>query len=150
MHGSKNGECLKEILALLAIILFSMVPIASSESECDGYLDLVNYVEIEPIDHSITTGKFERLCGDAYHMWYDIDLQVDEPGSLTITIPKNKLDLRQFDYPSCNTHSFTDESPYSQNITSVQISQTADSRTIKFSWNKPVPKISYFWIFSHI
>lgn len=107
------------------------------------------YKSIEPLAYSISNGEFIQLCIEPEYLWYEIYLDSQEPGNLTLTIPKITLDLKQNDHPSCIPFDFTTE-PKHQKIQARQISQTEESRTIQFAWDAPIRKISYFMAYEVI
>ena len=105
------------------------------------------YTKIQPLNYSITDGTLVALCGTQEYFWFDIFLETDSAGQLTIEIPKSQLDLKQFDYHDCkDTGLFFvyDTNDVATHLIGKQISQTDTSRTIQIAWNSPVSQIIYF------
>ncbi len=145
----KLGYCAIIILAVLTI------PEVYAELGCEEEYSLSNqyqYKIITPLEHSITNGEFLQFCAEPNYLWYKIYLDAQESGSLTITIPKNNIDLKHFDYESCsNIRSLTTNIDSFKSLASVtQISQTDESRTLEFTWLEPITYIEYFGTFAII
>ncbi len=122
------------------------IPGAYADTQCKEYYlpNQYQYEIITPLDHSITNGKFLQLCAEPNYLWYKIYLDTLEAGSLTITVPKDQLDLKQFDYESCYPNDLKTNIDYDRTITVTQIAQTDTSRTLKFTWIDPITFIEYF------
>ena len=103
------------------------------------------YEKIMPITHSITDGKFVKLCVQPHYKWFHIHLDTDTAGSITLEIPKDAVDLRQYDYLDCEKYvaGYGSEPRY-VSITGEQIAQTAESRTLKFTYAEPLSAIISF------
>ncbi len=120
-------------------------------TKCDDYSSEGHYQYhlIEPTEYSIIGGEFRSLCAEPNYLWFNIELETQESGSLTITIPKDKLDLKQFDYDFCYPYNLTINSQQPDKVKVKQISQTTQSRTLEFTWLMPVSNIVYsgaYWI----
>ncbi len=106
------------------------------------------YVLVEPITHSMTGGTFEKLCAQPHYKWFKIYLNTDAGGSITLEIPKSVVDLKQYDYLDCNAGGYYLDGKYDgytlKNFTVEHLAQTDKSRTLKFTYDKPVSVISYF------
>ena len=103
------------------------------------------YEKVIPITHSITDGKLVKLCMQPYYKWFNIHLDTDIAGSITLEIPKGAVDLRQYDYLDCEKYvaGYGSEPRY-VSITGEQIAQTAESRTLKFTYAEPLSAIISF------
>lgn len=107
------------------------------------------YTEFDVTDYEMSTGDFVALCYDDEYGSFDIFLSVDQPGTLTMTVSKEPFDLMErFDYiKSCSYDEYTvngrTTGSHNAGITASQLSQTDSSRTIQFTWDKPVHQISY-------
>ena len=97
------------------------------------------------LKYTLSTGKVLASCIQPYYKWFEIHLQTQGPGTLTVEIPKDIVDLRQFDYPTCHaeSHIYTDLLTIDK-TTMKQIAQTDSSRTIQFIWEKPPSKVGSF------
>ena len=103
------------------------------------------YEKVTPITHSITDGKLVKLCVQPYYKWFNIHLDTDIAGSITLEIPKGAVDLRQYDYLDCENYvTGYDSDPRYVRITGEQIAQTAESRTLKFTYAEPLSTIISF------
>ena len=107
------------------------------------------YTEFDVTDYEMSTGDFVALCNNDEYGFFDIFLSADQPGTLTMTVSKEPFDLMErFDYiKSCNYDEYTINGrtidSHNAGITASQLSQTDNSRTIQFTWDKPVRQISY-------
>ena len=103
------------------------------------------YEKVIPITHSITDGKLVKLCMQPYYKWFNIHLDTDIAGSITLEIPKGAVDLRQYDYLDCEKYvaGYGSEPRY-VSITGEQIAQTVESRTLKFTYAEPLSAIISF------
>ncbi len=133
----------------------------TKEIDCNGMFDDINSVKctdffyekyelVEPLDVIVSNGEFSHLCVEKDFKWFEIYVD-GMAGSTTITIPKSIVDLKQFDYPVCNepydfiaVNDRGDDVP----VTVQQISNTADSRTLQFTYLDDVSKIYYFGVSS--
>ncbi len=98
------------------------------------------YMPIEPLDYSISGGELVRFCVEPDQRWFIIELDTQGPGNLTVTVPKNMVDLRQFDHRYCTKYW---NNNMWEHMSWKQISQTAESRTLQFVWNHAIPGIGY-------
>ncbi len=88
------------------------------------------------------------LCVSPEYYWFDVFLHTHSPGSLTVEIPKDVIDLKQFDFPRCLSpgHVSVRDDYYTPpgSVTVSQVSQAEHSRTLLIVWDYPgVEKISY-------
>ena len=97
------------------------------------------------LKYIMKTGKVQTFCVQPDYKWFEIHLQTQGPGTLTVEIPKDVVDLRQFDYPTCQAEYdiYTDLRTIDK-TTMKQIAQTDSSRTIQFIWEKPLSKVGSF------
>ena len=103
------------------------------------------YEKVIPITHSITDGEFVKLCVQPYYKWFNIHLDTDTGGSITLEIPKNKIDLKQYDYYFCKYYvAIYDSDPRYVGIAGEQVAETAESRTLKFTYDEPLSAIISF------
>ena len=126
---------------------FIYEPVGPHECEVFPY-GVVSFFPTEPLDHTIEGGEFVTLCVSPEHYWFDVFLHTHSPGSLTVEIPKDAVDLKQFDFPRCLSpgHVFVRDDYYTPpgSVTISQVSQTEYSRTLWIVWDYPgVEKISY-------
>lgn len=122
-----------------------------AEISCDDHgADLYPYQSITPLDYSITNGKFVSLCANPDYLYYTINLDTTAAGSLIIEIPKESLDLKQFDYESCFPNDLSTNIDFDRTTTVTQIAQTDISRTLEFTWNEPIIHIVYFGTYAII
>ena len=124
-------------------------PILSSvekiSTPCDQLgSDSIKYDMVD-LKYIMRTGKVQTFCVQPDYRWFEIHLQTQGPGTLTVEIPKDIVDLRQFDYPTCHaeSHIYTDLRTIDK-TTMKQIAQTDSSRTIQFIWEKPLSKVGSF------
>ncbi len=138
-------------MPVMALIILA-IPEVYAELECEDRAleDGFQYRTIEPLDYSITGGKFHGLCAEPDYLWYNISLETQDAGSLTITIPKDQLDLKQFDYESCYANDLHTNLAFDRNTAVTQIAQTDNSRTLKFVWSEPIDYIDYFGTYAII
>ena len=127
--------------------VFIYEPVGPHECEVFPY-GVVSFFPTEPLDHTIEGGEFVTLCVSPEHYWFDVFLHTHSPGSLTVEIPKDAVDLKQFDFPRCLSpgHVFVRDDYYTPpgSVTISQVSQTEYSRTLWIVWDYPgVEKISY-------
>ena len=109
------------------------------------------YEKVIPITHSITDGEFVKLCVQPYYKWFNIHLDTDTGGSITLEIPKNKIDLKQYDYYHCKHYvAIYDSDPRYVGIAGEQVAETAESRTLKFTYDEPLSAIISFGGYSII
>ncbi len=134
------------------------------------------YVLVEPINHSITSGDFVKLCVQSPNNWFKIYLDTDDEwlppeltldeithpqnyprtyaaGSITLEVPKGIVDQKHYDpdYLDCNDAYYLDgkyDYPVYRNYKVEHIAQTDKSRTLKFTYEMPVSEISYFGSFA--
>ncbi len=101
---------------------------------------------VEPLSHSITDGEFLGFCADIHYKWFAIYLDTDTGGSITLEIPKDIVDLKQYDYLDCyrNSYSFDGKRLHESRYSVKQVAQSDDSRTIEITFDKPVGRIQYF------
>ena len=102
------------------------------------------------LEYTLSTGKVLFSCVQPDHKWLRVYLQTEKPGTLAVEIPKDIVDLRQFDYPSCYakydvySRYSLDADYYSHDRSTMkQISETDSSRTIEFTWDKPIFAIGF-------
>lgn len=115
---------------------------------CEPWGIYTEYFQIGSLNHSIDGGEFLDLCVLPEHRWFDIYIDAHSVGHLLIEIPKDVVDLKQFDFPHClyrtsiYVRDNVDIPPGSVTIT--QAEQTSYSRTLLVKWDYPgVEKISY-------
>ena len=134
------------------------------------------YVLVEPINHSITSGDFVKLCVQSPNKWFKIYLDADDEwlpseltddeinhprnyprtyaaGSITLEVPKGIVDQKHYDpdYLDCNDAYYLDgkyDYPQYRNYKVEHIAQTDKSHTLKFTYAMPVSEISYFGSFA--
>ena len=136
-------------IAIIILLVIVLPGVYADNNICNNsHLgNIIPYMNIEPLDYSITGGEFIALCGTQAYYWFDIFLETDSVGELIIEIPKNSLDLKQFDYLDCATQGnfyVYDEDDNAYVLSGEQIAQTDTSRTIKITWDTSVQQISYF------
>ncbi len=112
-------------------------------------LEGTEYTLVEPTTHTITGGTFEKLCVQLHYKWFNIYLDTDSGGSITLEIPKGIVNLKQYDYLDCHgdgRYNLEGTLDYQarKNFTVEQIAQTEQSRTFKFTYDGPVSEIEYF------
>ena len=122
-----------------------------ADDPCHGAAEVAGhpYMLVEPITHSMTGGTFEKLCAQPHYKWFKIYLNTHAGGSITLEIPKSQVDLKQYDYRDCNDGGqYYLDGKYDgytlKNFTVEHLAHTDKSRTLKFTYDKPVSVISYF------
>ena len=134
------------------------------------------YVLVEPINHSITSGDFVKLCAQSSYKGFKIYLDADDEwlppeltrdeiihpqnyprtyaaGSITLEVPRDIVDQKHYDpdYLDCNDAYYQDgkyDYPRYWNYKAEHIAQTDKTRTLKFTYEMPVSEISYFGSFA--
>ena len=106
------------------------------------------YFPAEPVIHSIEGGNFVALCVMPEHYWFDAFLDTHSPGRMVIEIPKDAVNLKQFDFPHClspsNVWVRDDLNVPTESVTIKQVRETAHSRILLIEWDYPgVRMIAY-------
>ena len=128
----------------------SPIPYSIAVHECKfpAHPDWVTYLPAVPTIHYIEGGDFVALCVMPEHYWFDVFLNAHSPGRMVIEIPKDAVDLRQFDFPHCLSPGHVwvrdDLSVPTESVTIRQIQDTGHSRILQIEWDySGVRMISY-------
>lgn len=128
----------------------SPIPDSLAVHECKfpAMQDWVTYLPAEPTIHYIEGGDFVALCVMPENYWFDVFLNTHSPGRMVIEIPKDAVDLKQFDFPHClspgHVWVLDDLNVPTESVTMRQIQDTGHSRILQIEWDySGVRMISY-------
>ena len=122
--------------------------IAVHECKFPAEPNWATYLPAEPTIHYIDGGDFVALCVMPERYWFDVFLNAHSPGLMVIEIPKDAIDLRQFDFPHCLSPGHVwvrdDLNVPTKSVTISQIHETEHSRILQIAWDySGVRMISY-------
>ena len=131
----------------------------SVETQCELLFDDIDNIKctdayytkyelVEPSSVTVSNGEFLHLCVERDFKWFEIHVD-SKAGSTTITIPKEIVDLKQFDYPVCNRMSdFFAENSNGDKVpmTVKQVENNIESRTLQFTYSDDVVVIYNFGV----
>ena len=153
-HADASCENLAEYFEDMGVSFIarcgSPIPDSIAVRECKfpAQPDWATYLPAEPTIHYIDGGDFVALCVMPERYWFDVFLNAHSPGLMVIEIPKDAIDLRQFDFPHCLSPGHVwvrdDLNVPTKSVTINQIHETEHSRILQIAWDySGVRMISY-------